>query len=29
MMKISLKDSGDLESLLSSADYEKFVAEES
>ncbi len=29
MMKITLKDSGELNSLLSSADYEKFVAEES
>jgi glycine cleavage system H protein len=28
MMKITLKDPGELSSLLSSADYEKFVAEE-
>jgi glycine cleavage system H protein len=28
MIKIALKNSGDLNSLLSAADYEKFVAEE-
>ena len=28
MMKITLKNPGDLDGLLSSADYEKFVAEE-
>jgi glycine cleavage system H protein len=28
MIKITLKNSGDLNSLLSAADYEKFVAEE-
>lgn len=28
MLKITLKDPGELNSLLSSADYEKFVAEE-
>jgi glycine cleavage system H protein len=28
LMKITLKDPGELNSLLSSADYEKFVAEE-
>ena len=28
MMKITLKNPGDLDALLSSADYEKFVAEE-
>jgi glycine cleavage system H protein len=28
MIKITLKDAGDLNSLLSAADYEKFVAEE-
>jgi hypothetical protein len=28
MLKISLKDAGELKSLLSAADYEKFVAEE-
>lgn len=29
MMKITLKDPGELDRLLSAADYEKFVAEES
>ncbi len=29
MLKISLKDPGELNSLLSASDYEKFVAEES
>ena len=28
MLKIALKDPGELNSLLSAADYEKFVAEE-
>jgi len=28
MMKITLKNSAELDALLSSADYEKFVAEE-
>jgi len=28
MMKITLKNPGELDALLSSADYEKFVAEE-
>ena len=28
MLKITLKDAGELDSLLSAADYEKFVAEE-
>jgi hypothetical protein len=28
MVKISLKDPNELNSLLSSADYEKFIAEE-
>jgi hypothetical protein len=28
MMKIELKNPGELDGLLSSADYEKFVAEE-
>ena len=28
MIKITLKDPGELNSLLSAADYEKFVAEE-
>jgi glycine cleavage system H protein len=28
MLKINLKDAGELKSLLSAADYEKFVAEE-
>ena len=28
MIKVTLKDSGELSSLLSAADYEKFVAEE-
>ena len=28
MIKVTLKDSGELNSLLSAADYEKFVAEE-
>jgi glycine cleavage system H protein len=28
MMKIALKDPGELNALLSAADYEKFVAEE-
>ena len=28
MIKVALKDSGELNSLLSAADYEKFVAEE-
>jgi hypothetical protein len=28
MLKIALKNPGELDSLLSSADYEKFVAEE-
>jgi hypothetical protein len=28
MIKITLKDPADLNALLSSADYEKFVAEE-
>jgi glycine cleavage system H protein len=29
MMKITLKNPSELDSLLSAADYEKFVAEES
>ena len=28
MMKITLKNAGELDALLSAADYEKFVAEE-
>jgi hypothetical protein len=28
MIKVKLKDAGELKSLLSAADYEKFIAEE-